>query len=1039
MAEDTRAKIEELVERFDRNLEAYKRPGYKEASLRREFIDPFFEALGWDLYNRQGWAEQYKEVVHEDAIKIGGATKAPDYCFRVGGVRKFFLEAKKPSVSVKDEPSAAYQLRRYGWSAKLPLSILSDFEEFAVYDCRVRPKLRDKVSTGRIQYITYNEYPDRLDEIAEVFGKAAVLQGSFDKYAEKGRKRGTQEVDAEFLKEIESWRVALARNMALRNPRLTLEELNFAVQRTIDRIIFLRMCEDRGIEDYGRLQALLNGVRTYKRLFEIFHAADDKYNSGLFDFRRDEFTPKVKVDDKVLKTIFKGLYYPECPYEFSVLGADILGHVYEQFLGKVIRLTPSHQAKVEEKPEVRKAGGVYYTPTYIVDYIVKHTVGKLCEGKTPKEITDLRILDPACGSGSFLLGAYQWLLDFHRDWYQKNLLSTIDAKGKIPAKNLRAMVPGPKPQMPIYQGPGGQWLLTTKEKKRILLANIYGVDIDSQAVEVTKLSLLLKVLEGENQDTLQRQLALWRERALPDLGNNIKCGNSLIEPDFQKQGDLGLITDEEWKRINPFDWKREFADIMKRGGFDAVIGNPPYIRIQTMREWAPVEVDLYKEGYLSAAKGNYDIYVVFVERGLALLNKQGCFGMILPHKFFTAKYGGALRSMISKGQHLAEVVHFGDQQVFAGASTYTCLLFLAKTPGQNCQFFRVDDLGQWRATGRATAGDVPLKSVDESEWNFVVGKGAEIFHRLGKAPTRLADIAEHVFQGLVTSSDPVYILEPLGLESRGRIRVASKATGKEHLLESEAVPPLCKGSLDIRRYSAGPSKRILFPYDPVATTKTGKVTLIPPSAYQKKFPLAWEYLLENRETLRGRERGKMKHSGWYGYVYPKSVTLFSKRKILVPSIAAGACYALDAEGKAYFVGSGGGGGGGYGIILKSGCAVGYEYVLGLLNSRLVDYYLKCISSRFRGGYYAYSRQYIERLPLMLPDPTSRKDQELHDRLVSLVRRMLDLHESSAGNSAPAAKAARERKIDATDKQIDQLVYELYGLTDEEIRIVEGEG
>ena len=262
-----------------------------------------------------------------------------------------------------------------------------------------------------------------------------VLKGSFDKFAESEKqKRGTTEVDAEFLKEIESWREALAKTIAMRNPKLSIRELNFAVQLTIDRIIFLRMCEDRGIEPYGQIQSLENGTNTYRRLRQIFYHADGKYNSGLFDFKTDRLTPELSVDDKPLKDIFKNLYYPESPYEFSVLGADILGHVYEQFLGKVIRLTEGHRAKVEEKPEVRKAGGVYYTPTYIVEYIVKNTVGKLCEGKTPRQIGSLRILDPACGSGSFLLGAYQYLLDYHRDWYLEE-----QSCRNTPMKSIRDM------------------------------------------------------------------------------------------------------------------------------------------------------------------------------------------------------------------------------------------------------------------------------------------------------------------------------------------------------------------------------------------------------------------------------------------------------------------------------------------------------------------------------------------------------------------------------------------------------------------------
>ncbi|MCD4699993.1 MAG: restriction endonuclease subunit M, partial [Phycisphaerae bacterium] len=301
-----------LAERFARHRDDYHKGRYGETQVRREFIDPFFSALGWDVDNRAGYAEAYKDVIHEDAIKVGGVTKAPDYCFRIGGARKFFLEAKKPSVDIAGETGPAYQLRRYAWSAKLPLSVLTDFEEFAVYDCRIRPKPTDKASAARTLYIRYDEYAERWDEIASIFSKEAVLQGSFDKYAAGRKKRGTAEVDTEFLREIEKWRDALARNIALRNT-LDKRELNFAVQRTIDRIIFLRICEDRGVETYASLQALINGTDTYARLMQMFRAADDRYNSGLFHFNTerdrptapDSLTPTLNIDDKVLKDIFQ--------------------------------------------------------------------------------------------------------------------------------------------------------------------------------------------------------------------------------------------------------------------------------------------------------------------------------------------------------------------------------------------------------------------------------------------------------------------------------------------------------------------------------------------------------------------------------------------------------------------------------------------------------------------------------------------------------------------------------------------------------------
>jgi len=362
--DEAKQKVGELVGRFRYNLDVYKKSAYNETQVRREFINPFFEALGWDVGNKQGHAEQYKDVVHEDAIKVGRSTRAPDYSFRIGGLRKFFVEAKKPAVNIKDNISPSYQLRRYAWSAKLPLSIVTDFEEISIYDCRIKPGQKDKASVGRIGYYTFEEYLDKFDEIYDVFSKDTVLRGSFDRYAQSTKgKRGTAEVDSEFLKEIESWREMLAKNIALRNPDVSIYELNYAVQKIIDRVIFLRICEDRGIEPYGQLQPTAESTDIYTHLLNHFKLAELKYNSGIFNFGDDGITPRLRIDDTVLKTIIGSLYYPISPYEFSVLGVEILGNVYEQFLGKVIRLTAGHQAKVETKPEVKKAGGCITRPS----------------------------------------------------------------------------------------------------------------------------------------------------------------------------------------------------------------------------------------------------------------------------------------------------------------------------------------------------------------------------------------------------------------------------------------------------------------------------------------------------------------------------------------------------------------------------------------------------------------------------------------------------------------------------------------------------
>lgn len=1024
----------DLASRFEENLASFTSGAYNEAQLRREFIDPLFRVLGWDLDNVAGHAEAYKDVIHEDAIRIGGAMKAPDYCFRIGGTRKFFVEAKKPAVRIAEEAAPAYQLRRYAWSAGLPLSILTNFGEFAVYDCRIKPDQNDRPATARILFFSFRDYAARWEEIAAVFTKEAVLRGAFDRYAESTRlKKGTAGVDEAFLREIESWRDLLARTIALRNPALSQRELNTAVTLTINRIIFLRICEDRGIEPYGQLQGLLNGPGVYKRLIEIFYRADDRYNSGLFHFRQeqgrtappDRLTLDLVLDDKALKEIFRGLYYPDSPYEFSVLPADILGRVYEQFLGKVIRLTAGHQAKVEDKPEVKKAGGVFYTPKYIVDYIVEKTVGRLLEGRTPAQTDWLRIIDPACGSGSFLIQAYQRLLDGYRDRYV--------AGG--PEKRTRGRRPV------LYQAAGGEWRLTTAERKRILLNSIYGVDIDPQAVEVTKLSLLLKVLEGESGETLTNQIKLFQERALPDLSGNIRCGNSLIGADFYDGAQLTLLGDEEQYRINCFDWEKEFPEVFKmsvpspstgegsgggesRGGFDAVIGNPPYIRIQTMKEWAPLEVEFYKRAFAAAGKGNYDIYVAFVEKGLGLLNAKGRLGFILPHKFFNAQYGEPLRALLSKGRHLSGVVHFGDAQLFAGATTYTCLLFLEKAGAAACRFTKVADLEAWQQTGQGTEGAIPAANITASEWNFTVGRGADLFEKLRRMPVKLGDVAAGMAQGIRTSANEVYVVD-LVSSTDETVIAHSTQLNRDVELERKSVSLFLQGR-EIKPYRVLPSgKMVIIPYD----RESGQTKLIPQKEFQVLFPLAYDYLHENKRHLEERERGRMQGPFWYGYVYPKNIDIMGLPKILVPDIANRASFALDETGEYAFTS-------GYGITLKSTVAESHKYILGLLNSKVLGFFLKKISTTMRGGFFRYFAQFIEQLPIRSIDFTDSVDRERHGRMVALVEEMLVLHRQLAAARTDHEQTSLRRRIEAVDRRIDRLVYDLYNLTEEDIRIVE---
>jgi SAM-dependent methyltransferase len=750
--------VSKLCRYFATNRQAFLAPGVKEAHVRQSLIDPLFESLGWDVRNTSMVAPQYREVVPEDSLDVEGQQKAPDYVFRVGASPKFYAEAKKCDANIDTDPRWAYQLRRYGWSAKVALSILTDFAELSVYDCTLRPHPGDKASHARILHFGFEEYPDRWRELWDVFSREAIWSGAFDQYAASKRKRGTSEVDVEFLREIEAWREALARNMALRNRDLSPDDLNAAVQLSIDRVVFLRMGEDRGIEPYEQLLKLCERPDIYARFTrELCRKADEKYNSGLFHFQKepgvsdrpDRVTPRLTVDDKVFKPILQSLYFAHgSPYHFGVMPVEILGTVYERFLGKVVRLTAGHQAKVEEKPEVRKAGGVYYTPAYIVEYIVRHTAGKKIVGKSPAQLAGgkgkppFRVLDMACGSGSFLLGAYQCFLDYCLKWY-------IEHK---PESFKRA----------VYRDPrGGEWRLTIEEKSRILTTHLFGVDIDPQAVEVSKLSLLLKALEDENDATLSMQRKLfYLERALPNLADNIKCGNSLIGPDYF----TGILFPDadEIRRVNPFDWNKELPDAMK-AGFDCVIGNPPYVF--TRETIKPSDRRYYSERYaLSWEKQN--TYMLFMERLLGLLKPMGLGGFIVPNSWLTIESAKLLRRSYLK--RLRRVVDL-NFPAFQGVSMEPCV-FVAdgsdiKEPVELVRIYAPEQLAPaachlveraqlqkhnsvvFYGSGkvgelieRIIAGSKPLGAL------FDVRTGLQAYERgKGNPPQTPADVEEHVF------------------------------------------------------------------------------------------------------------------------------------------------------------------------------------------------------------------------------------------------------------------------------------------------------
>ena len=922
--EKSKQEIKELCNRFDYHKEDYLKKTYKEAEVRKDFIDYFFKALGWDVDNTQGFSPVFREVKVEETIDVGGKSKNPDYTFQIGGQKIFFVEAKAPHVNLENNPKPANQLRRYGWNAELEICLLTDFQELMVYETKMMPDEKLPASAGRVKKYKYTEYVDKWEEIYTIFSKEGVMKGFFDDFAnssEVGSKTGTARVDSEFLKDIENWRLLLARNIALRNKELTIEELNLAVQLIIDRIVFFRMAEDRGIERQKTLYKLAKSKNIYEQLCEVFKKADLKYNSGLFHFNItpdysefvDNITLHLNIDDGVFKEIFKNLYYPFSPYEFSIISPEILGSIYENFLGSQIRLTKSHQARVELKPEVQKAGGVYYTPQYIADYIVDNTVGKLIEGKTPNQISELKIVDIACGSGSFLLRAYQKLLDYHLEYYI-NLNKT--------------------PKDVYYTGKDGIPRLTIREKKRILTNNIFGVDIDVNAVEVTKLSLLLKVLEDENKDVLEQQQKLFQEKVLPNLSYNIKCGNSLVNNSMVSDLDLNQILD-----LNPFDWEKEFQEIFEKGGFDIVIGNPPYVSAKVHAKLNGLEREVLRENY--NLKGSFDLYIAFLHKGVELTNDKGMYSWIIPNKFLTSEYAkDTFEVLVSNG--LYSSVDVSIFNVFKNASVYPIIIVADKRTNKSFKKYEVKKLAD-------------LRNNNLIEQNKTFNHDFKTFKDFGiKIASGTTGFQAKQIKPLIHDED-------------------EKKEGDIPFAVSGSIDPYIKDTANVRYMKdTYTNPFISFNKKSIAESK-------------------WNFWCSEKIVIAGMT---------------KRLEAFYSKEPLALGVG---CYGIYdyANFNPYFL-------------------------LGCLNSKFFTYYFNELfkDKHLSGGYLAINKGNLLELPLKIPN------EELETQIIESVKSLLYLISEKDQATTPNKERILSDQIDTANDKINQLIYELYELTDDEIAIIE---
>ncbi len=981
--------LHELVRKYEQNRDYYLTPRFNETMLRSEFLDPLFELLGWDIKNSAGKRTNEREVLLEEPLKKDASThsKKPDYTFRLFGERKFFVEAKKPCVKIEVEDDPAKQVRRYGYSAGLKVSVLSNFEYLFIYDTSYPVKEEDVRTVALIKSYHYKDYENAFEEISQFLGKESVYSGAFDDiWKDIESKVSHQSVDDLFLAQINEWRLLLGEQILSVSPDMELPELGDIVQSYINKILFLRVCEDRNIETYQRLLQIAE-KDDGNELIGKFREADRKYNSGLFTERlSSDIVCNIRSS---FWTIIRQLYYPESPYSFTVLSSDILGRIYEIFIAQRLALVKGKLAIVN-KPE-NEERDIVTTPTFIIQEILSRTIGEQIEGKNLQQLCELQIADIACGSGAFLLQLFQLLQDTLIDYLQKN------AKQELIQTSINT------------------YKLPFETKRSLLTRCIYGVDKDFNAVESCKFGLLLKLLEGEDVDSLSRFHPI-----LPSLDENIFYGNSLLSS--------ADVPEKEKESINPFD----FAE--RR--FDYIIGNPPYMKTEDIKNLTPVEHKIYPKHFKSAYK-QYDKYFLFIERALHLLKEDGKLGYIVPSKFMKVGAAQELRRIIADGGYLQSILSFGAFQVFSDKSTYTCILVMNKKKNTTFHFSEVEDLTAWRVRNRkaVSISERNASCLSEDTWVLCSDEHQALFNMIWEKSAPLSDVVgdDCIFNGIQTSANKVYVFTPTRADKKYYYFVGTNK--RTYKIEKNVTKPYfqtVQGEDNLTSFrSFEPNARVIFPY---TRAKGGKLSLLKLKAIEKKYPEFFRYLTDFKTVLASPKRDikppPVKKDEWYRYGRSQSLEACEvKEKMIIGVLSQADKYAIDTKGT--FVTSGGTAG--YCMVrVPEGKHYSIYYIQAILGSIQGEWMASLYGEIFRGGYIARGTKVLKQLPIRTIDFTNGDDVALHDAIVDRQKRLIDLGDKMAGvKSNPRKLTPLRRQFDMLKTEQQHAINALYGMSEAE--------
>ncbi|MBU0940244.1 MAG: N-6 DNA methylase [Bacteroidetes bacterium] len=1006
--------LKELIHNFSNNLPTYKNSSnkYNEDATRREYIDPLLNILGWDVANRKGIPHHLREIITEN---YESKTERPDYTCTVSGVKKFFIEAKKPSVNLQNNKKAALQARRYGFSAKHYITVLTNFEYLLIFDTTILPQEEDHPHVALIKEYHFTEYEEKWEEISSIISRDAVFSGNYDDiFKDLTNNRDVKTVDQFFLEQINSWRIKLStyllQDSLEEGQPLPLAYINDVTQSFINQMIFLRICEDRNLPLYHKLNETIKNSEEIKEVvLKVLESADEKYNSGLFENKNIV----MDIDNQIILEMIEDLYYPKSPYIFNVIESNLLGEIYEAFLAEKIVLEEGKLKLVRVRQSKKEVGtrvenrDIISTPEEIVKFIVNKSLNPLVNNKTPKEVLELKIADIASGSGVFLLGAFEYLINYVKEWYLKNDPSYL------------------------IEGEGTSYL-PFSIKREILTSCIYGIDIDANAVEVAKFSLLLKLLEDETTPSLTVG-----NKLLPTLEFNILQGNSLIDNNHLSGESLGI---EEKMTISPFDWESNLPT------FDAIIGNPPYVKTDDIKAFtSEIEFQVYKRQYETSYK-QFDKYYLFLERALAKLNDNGIVGMIVPNKFSKIDSGKKLRELLTT-YNVAEFIDFGSTQLFKEKKViiYSSIIFIVKQPKvENFIFEEVNNLKHWwngqhEETTFLKRMLLNTELLTTSPWILVSSqKEWELIDLLKKDSILLGDRNYFLASnGVQTSAEspPVYSFKNSEVVAEDSTFYHVERNNKVYPIEKNITKPFFKprrsATNNIQSYdSVIPDAQIIFPYD-----YEGQI--ISPEEMKNTYTKTWEYLNDYYTKLlprqfspsrTGRDVPHATRETWYHYGRNQALKLFNGNPKVIIGITTHRNNPLNLLDRNDMVIASGGTAGYCAISTTEESGYDLEYLHAVLNHPAIVWLCSIMGSDFEGEFYSRGTYVLNNLPIKRIDFNDTIQAASYNNIVKKTKEISEINQIlKQGNIEKRKLQALIREKNILIKAIQDLVTDIYDI------------